>query len=362
MIANSSLLIWNAAEPEDYRDWLLLWRSWSNREVFAHPDYVKLYVDGKKSYPLCAVWRSHDFCILYPFILRDLSGESFWSEDIGLARDLITPYGYGGAYIWGNGDFTGIAVQFWENFNNWATEQKVVSEFIRFSLFDDIIREYPGIREEKTKNVVRNLKLDEESIWMDFKHKVRKNVNRARQSGVKVELDDTGARLEDFLQLYSDTMQRRDASEQYYFPPSYFDRIHQTLSGQFIYFHAVSDKKIISSELILISADRVYSFLGGTDRNSFELRPNDLLKYEILLWAKRQGKSNFVLGGGYQPDDGIYNYKLAFAPKGSVPFFIGRRVLANDIYDRLVKNKIEQLPPPKQELLQNSQYFPKYRA
>lgn len=194
MIANSFLLIWNAAEPEDYREWLLLWRSWSNREVFAHPDYVKLYVDGKKSYPLCAVWRSHDFCIL------------------------------------------------------------------------------------------------------------------------------------------------------------------------FIYFHAVSDKKIISSELVLISADRVYSFLGGTDRNSFELRPNDLLKYEILLWAKRQGKSNFVLGGGYQPDDGIYNYKLAFAPKGSVPFFIGRRVLANDIYDRLVKNKIEQLPPPKQELLQNSQYFPKYRA
>jgi Acetyltransferase (GNAT) domain len=362
MQPNPSLLIWNADESKDYRDWLSLWQSWSNREIFAHPNYVKLYADGEKTRALCAAWFSNNIFILYPFIWRDLTNEPFWSRDLGSVCDIITPYGYGGAYIWGNDNNSDTVVQFWQDFNVWATEQNVVSEFIRFSLFDDTVSQYPGIREERAKNVVRSLDLDEESLWMDFKHKVRKNVKKARKLGVSVEIDDTGAKINSFLQLYADTMQRRDASEQYYFPRNYFEQIHQTLSGQFIYFHAVYDSKIIATELVLVSADRVYSFLGGTDSHSFDLRPNDLLKYEILLWAKQQGKRHFVLGGGYQANDGIYNYKLTFAPEGIFPFYVGRRILAKDIYDRLVCNKIEQLSPSKRELIDRSEYFPKYRA
>ena len=358
----ASFQIWNAADFKDTEKWLALWESWPQREVYAHPNYVKLYADGKKSQALCAFWESNDVNVLYPFIFRDLTIEHFWSPEIGSAADIITPYGYGGAYVWGNNDMQSIADDFWTHFNTWAAQQNLVSEFVRFALFRDTVLKYPGEQEEKLQNVVRSLDLDEDLLWIDFKHKVRKNINKARRSGVYVELDPIGKRLDDFLRLYKHTMERRDASVGYYFPRLYFEQIHLTLHGQFMYFHAIHDEKVISTELVLVSANNVYSFLGGTDSSSFDLRPNDLLKYEIILWAKNHGKYRFILGGGYEVGDGIYQYKLAFAPNGAMPFFVGHRVFRTDLYDNLVKNKLALTKSEECQRMPRSGHFPTYRA
>jgi Acetyltransferase (GNAT) domain len=354
--------IWDATDSKDTERWLVSWKSWQQREVYAHPNYVNLYVDGQKNRAFCAAWDAPDAHVLYPFIVRDLTLEPYWSPEIGPAADIITPYGYGGPYVWGDGDRQTATVDFWASFNQWAIQHNIVSEFIRFALFKDTVLAYPGKCEEKQQNIIRTLELEADQIWMEFKHKVRKNVNRARQKGVRIELDAAGEKLDDFFRLYTHTMKRRDAKEGYYFPRAYFEQIHQTLPGQFMYFHAVQDQAIISTELVLVSANHIYSFLGGTDVNSFDLRPNDLLKYEIILWAKENGKQHFILGGGYEPDDGIYQYKAAFAPNGEMPFTVGHRILRSDIYDKLIDNRINLARNQGHEWFPNANYFPGYRA
>ena len=89
---------------------------------------------------------------------------------------------------------------------------------------------------------------------------------------------------------------------------------------------------------MLVSERNAYSFLGGTASDAFELRPNDLLKWELILWLKSAGKRRFVLGGGYGADDGIFRYKRSFAPHGLVPFFVGRRVLEPELYRDLTES------------------------
>lgn len=358
----SNFQVWNAADLQDFQKWVAFWEAWQEREVYGHPNYVKLYADGKNSYAFGAVWKSTDVYVLYPFILRDLSVEPFWSPEVGSAADIITPYGYGGPFVWGEGDIEGTINQFWANFDAWATQQNLVCEFVRFTLFRDTKLKYPGEQQEKLQNVVRSLESDQDLLWMDFKHKVRKNVNKARNSAVYVELDPIGEKIDDFLHLYQHTMQRRDASVGYYFPRTYFEQIHQDLPGQFMYFHAIHDRKVISTELVLVSANNVYSFLGGTDSSSFDLRPNDLLKYEIILWAKKQGKNRFVLGGGYEVGDGIYQYKLGFAPGGVMPFFVGYRVFRTDLYNKLIENKKALAEAAGGEWVSQPAYFPAYRA
>jgi lipid II:glycine glycyltransferase (peptidoglycan interpeptide bridge formation enzyme) len=170
---------------------------------------------------------------------------------------------------------------------------------------------------------------------MDFEHKVRKNVKRARRSGVRVELDEDGARLDDFVRIYEHTLERRDAPAGYRFPRGFFERIGARLRGQFVYVHALHEGRVVSSELALVSERNVYSFLGGTDADAYELRPNDLLKHELILWAKRAGKRRFVLGGGYRPDDGIFRYKRSFAPRSLVAFEVGHRILDAPLYREL---------------------------
>jgi len=309
----------------DSGEWLAHWSSWPEREVHAHPAYVALYED-EVTRARCAAWRSDDGCVLYPFLLRDLRGEPFRTE----AADTITPYGYGGAYFWG-ADRAAVAAGFWRAFDAWAAAERVVSELVRFALFEDELLPYPGEREQRLVNVVRSLELSADELWMDCEHKVRKNVKKARRAGVRIEFDPVGARLDDFLRLYLNTLARRDAPQRYRFPREFFER----LPKERLYVHALHDDRIVSSELVLLSARTAYSFLGGTDAGAFDLRPNDLLKWELILWAKDAGKRRFVLGGGYRADDGIFRYKRSFAPRGLVPFCIGRRILAPELYREL---------------------------
>jgi CelD/BcsL family acetyltransferase involved in cellulose biosynthesis len=312
--------------------WLELWQAWAEREVHAHPEYVRLYEeDGTRA--LCAVAGG----VLYAFLLR--------SDPV----DVVTPYGYGGAFRTGEAD----ADAFWRAFDAWAVEQGAVSELVRFSLFPERLLPYPGEREPRLVNVVRDLEPPADELWMDYEHKVRKNVNKARRSGLRVEIDETGARLDDFVRLYEHTLDRRDASSRYRFPRSFFERIRDELAGHFAFAHVLEGERVVSSELALLSATSAYSFLGGTDEAAFELRPNDLLKVELMLWAKEAGKRRFVLGGGQQSDDGIFRYKRSFAPHGLVPFELGMRVLRPEVYEELTRRAGRPRDPG---------FFPAYRV
>jgi hypothetical protein len=338
-VTEASFQILHADDADERRRWEELHAGWSEREVFAHPAYVSLFA-GPNERAMAAYSSSPAGWILYPFILREI--------EPGLT-DITTAYGYGGPFRTGAPD----PEPFWEQFAAWAASQGIVSEFVRFSLFEDQLIPFPGEREEKLVNIVRTLDPDEDLIWESYEHKVRKNVNKARRSGVSIEVDLTGAHLDEFYRIYEGTMDRREARRGYYFPRSFFETIASGLAGQFAYFHALVEGRIVSTELALVSAENVYSFLGGTDQAAFDMRPNDLLKHELIVWAKRAGKRRFVLGGGYTAEDGIVRYKKAFAPTGQMPFYIGRRVFDQPSYDRLTAQR-GAAPAPG--------FFPAYRA
>jgi len=348
----------NFATPAGHVKWLDLWNSWSGHEVFAHPHYVKLFA-GPFDQIMCATALTGNGGILYPFILRPLSTEPWFNASDNL-WDLSTPYGYGGAFAWSITDRDCLV--FWRNMEKWVGEHRVVSSFARLSLFPDQIIPFHGEVELKAPNVVRTLDLDEENLWRDYAHKVRKNVNRARREGITIELAENGNRLEDFLRIYLSTMDRRGASRGYYFPRDFFYGIIEELKGQFAFFHALKSGVVVSTELVLISANHVYSFLGGTQLEAFECRPNDLIKHEIIEWSRKIGKKAFVLGGGYEVRDGIFLYKLSFAPRGERPFCVGTKIHDSEAYEKLLllrrnwELSMGKLWNPKPG------YFPIYRA
>lgn len=330
----SRLEVLDATVSEQRARWLDLWDSWPDREVLAHPDYVRLFATSAER-PICAAYRADKGTILLPMLLRPVASER-WAADDELSVDAVTPYGYGGAFAWNVGP---QAVEnFWDAFDAWAEREHMVTLFARLSLFPEQIAPFRGTIEERFGNVVRDLTSDGESIWRDYAHKVRKNVNKARRAGLVVERDEVGARLDAFLDIYYHTMDRRSAAELYYFPREFFERIVRDLRGQFAFFHVLYERRVVSTELVLVSDHRLYSFLGGTRAEAFDLRPNDLLKHEVIEWGRSVGKRAFVLGGSGRPD-GILRYKLGFAPGGERPFFVGFRVLDKPGCARLVQQR-----------------------
>lgn len=348
------LRILRADNAIERAEWLEAWHTLPEREVFAHPAYVELFLQPGSA-ALAALACHESGGILFPFILRALDAEALAPPELPGLHDIVSAYGYGGAFCWGRK--AGAGNRFWEEYQAWAATNRVVSEFVRLTLFPDTSIPYAGAVERRLTNVVRDLEPTEDQIWMDFDHKVRKNVKKAIRGGLTVEVDTEGKRLDDFLRIYTGTMNRRGAGRQYYFSRRFFEDLCQNLSRQFVFFHALQGAEVVSSELVLLSQTSAYSFLGGTRQSAFDLRPNDLLKHEIIIWCKRQRKRRFVLGGGHEEGDGIYRYKRSFAPSGEVPFFVGFRTHLPKIYQRLVEYRRERNGVS----LRSSSYFPAYR-
>jgi hypothetical protein len=252
--------------------------------------------------------------------------------------DFISPYGYMGPIFSKNITNSDIE-EFWNSIDKWYNENNVVTEFIRFNLFGNQ-EHYSG----KIFTTMLNIKgriIDEEVQWTAFNRKVRKNVNKAKRENLSSKfyfLDIIDEKIAEFYDIYIQTMKRTNANNTFLYTFDEFKRFlyknekHSVICT--IYFEGFP----VSSELLLISEDAIYSFLGGTDDKYFDKRPNDFLKFEALNWARTQGKKYYILGGGYGFEDGIFKYKKAFFPNDVVDYYTGRKILNNKIYNQLVAN------------------------
>src|SRR5688500_14525301 len=120
-------------DPLDRAAWLEIWNSWPDREIMAHPDYVRLFARPADRV-VAAAFRSDGGGILYPLIVRPLTAEP-WGAAEGSACDLTTPYGYGGPFAWNVTDQE--TRDFWTAFDGWARSQDAVTSFDRLSLFPE---------------------------------------------------------------------------------------------------------------------------------------------------------------------------------------------------------------------------------
>ena len=331
-------------------------RSFVDYDVFYLNEYVTAFMQENTSngIPILLYFQNGTDRAINVIFKRDIAKDENLKGKIkeGLHFDLITPYGYGG--FWGTVVDNDILNK---EYNEYCKLRKFVCEFVRFELFSNYYRNYDGIVETRTHNVVRSLDMSIDEIWMDFKQKVRKNVKRANTYNLEIVIENTGKYIDDFLNIYYMTMDRSNAEQNYYFSKRFYETLN-SMKDNIMYFHAMFKGKIISTELVIYGSENAYSYLGGTNRNYFDLRPNDFLKFEIIKWAKKKGLKNFVLGGGYGLDDGIFQYKICFAPHGGRDFYIGRKIFDTVTYDELCELRGEM----NNENIDEREYFPKYRS
>lgn len=326
------------------------------KDLYFNPNYAKAYedIDGKSD--------TFTFECLYgkvtnTFIMRKIP----WNVNGDIYYDIVTPYGYGGPLAEDVKDIDALLLEYKKAFTEFCKKKNIICEFIRFHLYDNVdVREhYYGETLHLLDNVVVNTIGEFDSdIWMKYEHKVRKNVKKAINNGLEIIIENNLDHIADFLSIYNSTMDRNNADDYYYLTDKYFESISNLLPENFMYFHAVKDNKIVATELVLCSEEYAYSFLGGTLTEYYAYRPNDYLKNEIIKWCNRTARKRFILGGGYHKDDGIYQYKRCFTPDPDVPFYVGRYIFDEKMYNTIVniRKSVDK------DFKQSTGYFPKYRG
>lgn len=328
-----------AAEAAIYR---AAWNASAYRRPHDHPDFLAFMSPAGYS-PAAVKFTYGEARIVYPFFWCDLSTLPAFSCMCKGTSHLVSPYGYGGALYEGPTELKAEASEiFEESFKRELSSRGVVSEFIREDIFPERLAcRASGERRLQQDNVVVRLCRDRNEIWNGYKAKVRKNVARARECGLRVEFDRDGRYLNGFVEVYDETMKRTSASESFLIPKEKFARLTQSLGRDMglMYAHVFDGDRIISTELLLLSADSIYSFLGGTRDSAFEKRPNDLLKHEVISWGAEHGYKWYVLGGGVAPGDGIFKYKESFDPGGLCPFHVRNIIHDQMKYSALVNSR-----------------------
>lgn len=322
----------------DAPEWLSVFNALpqDQRDVFYHPGFAKLnqLTINRDHEVLCAALVLQDGGALYPFVKRNL-GTLTGRLDCAGYYDITSLYGRGGIVSsWKNVEDGG---EFHTAMDVYCSENKVICGFDRFHPVME--NECFASPNEKIMEVggfvVVDIRPELAEIEKSFKQSVRKDVRKAQRNTITCFSEANCDHLDVFLKIYRHTMTRNAAAEFYYFSTEYFRALQETMPGDFHFFYAQVDGNVVSCELVLHHGKYGHSFLGGTKREALPLGANPALKLEIIRVLKDLGCEYFLLGGGTQPNDGVFNFKKAYAPNGVYSSRIGCEIWDHDIYSAL---------------------------
>lgn len=341
------------------------------RDLHYSPAYGRIYEDTYGYRPMLAIITRDGNSVMQAFVRRPLDDLPFLqlSEQPGRYEDIATPYGFGGPLVAHpeRADALPLLIDFDKEFNAWCISERLPAEFVCLHpvLQNAGVILASGITApEATKEVVIvDLEPPVEQLWSAVSRGTRSSIQRARREGIVVrQVDPDREALERFQRLYLSTMARVGAAQRWLFPDTYFRACAERLGdrGCALFFACVEEE--VAAAYLLISDERTaYYHFGASDERWLALRPNNLLMYETMLWAKARGCVHYHLGGGVSADenDSLLRFKSSFGGRRALLYTYGR-VLNSDVYRDLcdLKRNHEALTG---KAAPSSDYFPMYR-
>jgi lipid II:glycine glycyltransferase (peptidoglycan interpeptide bridge formation enzyme) len=183
-----------------------------------------------------------------------------------------------------------------------------------------------------TATVLVDLQRDAEDILAGMRTNTRRNIRRGLRSGVVVRSGD-GADITMLHELVRATAQRQGFAP---YPERYYQAMWDLFSrrGQAHLLVAEQAGMPLSAVLLIAFRHTVLYKIGGWSGEARETRPNELLHWEAIEWAKRAGHLWYDLEGidlsaaravvdgadpPSTPTDGVSHFKLGFG--GTVAIF-----------------------------------------
>lgn len=383
------------------------------QDVYFSAGYQQIWQRNGDGAARGAVFESAAGAVLYPFLARDLSPVlgAAWSG----YHDIASAYGYGGPLVhlspardeddngqidprgqagdrWdedardtaGRDERSRLLAEFRTCFADWCAGQRVVTEFVRFHPLlaterglerrpavsgDDTTDDVDGAaagdadvgRAPRIEVVPANV-----TVWCRLStpemHRAtltsstRRNLRKAERAGLTCAVEHGDAAWSAFVDLYTQTMRRRQASRYYLFSRRYFDDCRELLGDAATLLcvrrrdtaasapetggdmgGGAEATQIVAAALFLRSPRCIHYHLGGSAAGSLAERPNNLLFVTAMDWGASLGATALHLGGGFRDggDDELLRFKAGFSPLRA-RLHLGRCVHDHRAYERAV--------------------------
>ncbi|WP_197382155.1 GNAT family N-acetyltransferase [Mycolicibacterium mengxianglii] len=321
----------------------------TDHDVYHLPEYAGLDAKVTGGTPAAFWYQEEEHAFLLPLILRGIPDSDL--------LDAVSPYGYTGPVS----DASHEDTAFWRRACDQMVEtlcaNGVVTTFVRLHpLLPPPLDVLDGVGAvvQHGETVSVDLSLSREAMWRETRRDHRNQINRARRAGVEVVFDDW-ERLEEWVTIYHENMQRLGASQYYFYPCEHLTALHEAVGDRMHLAVALVDGEVVGGSTFFEYRGIVEGHVAST-RHREGHHADKLLYDEIRLWAKDRGNAIMHVGGGVGgAEDLLFSYKAGFS-SGRHSFHTWRVVTNGAAYANLLARR--GIPP---ESVDISGYFPSYR-
>lgn len=315
-------------------EWDSVVKSFSRYDSFHLFDYHRINCDDASA-PVLYISEGDYYRFAYPLIRRDL-GNGYC--------DYTGVYGYTGPLYDGTGNISHHMIGLFEYLKN----DGGVSIFSRINSFTAEPTYFDSLA---GTTVFVDLTPGPANIKNGYKYNLRRDLRIARDNGLKIVYSKSDSDIISFFEIYSQTMERANAANTYYFGLDYFRSLINSKNINSKIVSCVFDDKIVASSIFLYSKDVVQYFLSGTEANFVHLMPSKLILDDAICSASVAGYKIFHLGGGVGgQSDGLFSFKKSFS-SATADLYLTKVILNPNEYS-LRSNELDR----------SKCFFPLYRS
>lgn len=301
--------------------------------------------------PLLFLTSTADGFVALPIIIRKIKGTKYF--------DCTSVYGYCGPITNIKEESTKLPIihEFTKSLKEFFVERNIVSAFSRLHplIDNDKFLMQMGTVVNLNKTVAIDLRLSPEEQRKQYRKSNKSEINQLRRKGFEVKEAQSAQEIDEFIEIYHQTMNRVSASNMYYFDRNYFSTFLQSKDFNSKLLLAYKDGKVAAGAIFTIT-DRIMQYhLAGTDENYMRETPMKLVIDEARFIGNGLNLDFLHLGGGVggNLDDSLFRFKSGFSDQ-QFQFRVWQYIVDEKIYNELVMAK--------EDPSINSNYFPLYRA
>lgn len=314
-------------------------------------------------------YRREGMAFLFPYVLRTL--EDVLGCEGRCYFDVTSVYGYGGPLASANASPEFLKAAWRELMANWRASG-VISAFTRFHPLLQNVRFVEALAEEPTlfegqkailcgDTVSVDLSQPDAEQFQRYQKNLRNELRKAYSLGFEVSQVDFESSAACFVDLYTQTMKRRNASGEYLIDRDWLLRFGRSLKDHCCLLAAHLQGEVTAMLLVMEYGGFVHAHLTGIDDRFTSYSPLKPLLDGTRMWASARANRILHLGGGIGArHDSLFQFKRHFSPDTN-PFHIGCWILNRKLYGELTASNeelpVEGLASP----LDEPKPFPAYR-
>ncbi len=311
-------------------------------DFYHMPGYVRLCAEceGGSAQAFVASDGEHRFFV--PLVVRPIDPDGAAG---GMLYDATSPYGYPSPLLAGGESQekrTAFLDRALESLLAALRERRVVSLYLRLHPLLPLPREpfcRQGTLVRHGETVFVDLTESEQEWWRQTRAQHRNHINRAVRLGYVAEMDEHWSRLDQFFDLYTDTMRRVNAHPDYFFSREYFHQLKDALGDKLHLGIVRIGNELVCAGLFSEVCGIVQFHLAGRREETTSPAPMKLLTHFVRCWAKGRGNRVFHLGGGLGARrDSLFFFKSGFS-NACGEFLTWRAVVDADAYQALVASR-----------------------